>query len=71
MKGELLQRGDDDRRPARQRLHQLPRVLINLLYYTLLVVELVNGVLELLIQYATIRHHDYRIEYLLARLVVQ
>lgn len=37
----------------------------------MLVFELINGVLELLIQYATICHYDYRIENLFVGLVVQ
>ncbi len=69
--GKRLQRGDDDRRPARQRLNQLPRVLINLLHHALLMVELVDSVRELLIQYATVRHYDNRIENLLVGLVMQ
>ncbi len=50
---------------------QLPGVFIDLLHDALLVVELVDGVLELLIEYATIRHYDYRVENFLVRFVVQ
>ena len=37
--------------PARQRLGKLPRVLVDLLHHALLVLELVDGVLELLVQH--------------------
>ena len=60
--GELLERGDDDRRARRQRLRELLAVLVDLLDHALLVLELVDGVLELLVEHAPVGDHDDGVE---------
>ena len=70
-KGNFCKRGDDDRRAVGQGLHQLPGVLVNLLHHALFVLELIDRVLKLLIEYAPVGHHHHRIEHLLIRFVVQ
>ena len=69
--GELLERGDDDRRAAHQRGAELGRVLVDLLHYPELVLELVDGVLELLVEDAPVGDHHHRVEDPLVVLVVE
>ena len=60
---ELLQRGDDDRRRALQRLRELARILVDLAHHAALVLELVDGVLQLLIEHHAVGHHDHAVEH--------
>ena len=60
--GELLQRGDDDRNRALQRLGKLVRAFVDLLHHPALVLELVDGVLELAVEHDAIRDHDHAVE---------
>ena len=62
--GKFLDRRDDDRRPAGQRLGELLRVLVDLLDHAGLVLELVDGVLQLLVEHAAVGDDDDRIEHL-------
>ena len=68
---ELLQGGDDDRHRARERLGELARGLVDALHHAALVLELVDGVLELLIEHDPIRDHDHGVEDTLVVGVVQ
>ena len=61
--GKLLQRGDDDRDGALQRLRELTRVLVDLLHHPTLVLELVDGVLELLVEHDAVGHNDNAVEH--------
>ncbi len=56
--GELLEGGDDNGHAGPKGLRQLRGVHIDLLYNTLLVLELVDGVLELLVQHHAVRDND-------------
>ena len=59
---ELLQGGDDDGNSALQGFCQLARALVHLLHHAMLVLELIDGVLQLLIQHDAVRHDDHAIE---------
>ena len=69
--GEFLQGRDDDRRAVGQRLHELAGILVDFANHALLVLELVNGVLELLIEDAAVGDDDDRVEDFFVGLVVQ
>lgn len=69
--GELLERGNDDRRAGAQRVSELLAVLVDLLDDALLVLELIDVVLQLLVEHAPIGDHDHRVEHALILLVVQ
>ncbi|MNJ49995.1 hypothetical protein D3C77_452540 [compost metagenome] len=69
--GELLNGGDDDWHPISQRLRQLLGVFVNLLHHPQLVLELENGVLQLLVKHTPIRDHHHRMKNLLVVVVVQ
>ena len=43
----------------------------NRLYLSLFMVEAKNGVLQLIVQYATVCHHKYRLEHLLVFIIMQ
>ena len=64
---ELLQRRDDDRHGIFECLGELPRALVDLLHHAPLVLELVDGVLELLVQDDAVRHDDHAVEDALVR----
>ena len=59
---KLLQRGDDDGNPALQRFGQLTRALVHLPHHAMLVLELIDGVLQLLVEHDAVRHHDHAVE---------
>ena len=69
--GELLDRADDYGRPAGERLGELLRVLVDLLDDACLVLELVDGVLQLLVKHAPVGDHDDGVEDLLVLGVVE
>ena len=69
--GELLQRGDDDGDRVLQRSGELLRALLNLLHYSALVLELVDGVLELLVEHHAIGDDDDAVENPFVCLVVE
>ena len=60
--GKLLQSSDDDRDRVLQRLRELPRAFVDLPHHTAPVLELVDGVLELLIEHHAVRYNDYAVE---------
>ena len=70
-KGELLERGDDDGHARTEGLRQLRGVDVDLLHYALFMLELVDGVLQLLVQDHPVGHHDDRVEDLFVLLVVK
>ena len=70
-KGEFLKRSDDDGHTAFQRGSKLLGILVNSLHHTLAVVELVNGVLQLLVEHQAVGDHDHAVEYPLVLCVVQ
>jgi hypothetical protein len=59
---ELLQRRDDDRHGALERLGELARALVDLLHDPALVLELVDVVLELLVEHHAIGDDDDAVE---------
>ena len=59
---EFLQRGDDDRHGALQRLGELARALVDLLDDAVLVLELVDRVLQLLVEHHAVGDHDDAVE---------
>jgi hypothetical protein len=68
---ELLQRGDHDGRALRERLGQLLGPVAHARDHALLVLDLVDGVLQLLVQHAPVRDHHHGVEELLVARVVQ
>jgi len=60
--GELLQRRDDDRRAGLERLGELGGALVDALNDALLVLELVDGVLQLLVEHAAVGDDDDGVE---------
>ena len=74
---EGLDGDDDNARLLGQRLGQLlgfalaAGFTVDLLDHTLGMLELVDGVLQLLIQHGAVGNHDHRVEEALAGLVVQ
>ena len=68
---KLLQRGDDDRHRVLQRLGQLARAFVDLLHHAALVLELVDGVLQLLVEHDAVGDDDHAIEDALVGGVVQ
>ena len=69
--GELLDGGDDDRRALGQGTGELLGVLVDLLDHAGLVLELVDGRLQLLIEHAPVGDDDDRVKDLLVLGVVQ
>ena len=70
-KREFLQRRDDHRNRTLKRFGELSRVFVDPLHDATLVLKLVNRVLELLVQYDAVRHHEHAIEDALVVSVVQ
>ncbi|OQC00633.1 MAG: hypothetical protein BWX80_03412 [Candidatus Hydrogenedentes bacterium ADurb.Bin101] len=69
--GELLQGSNDNGHRRSKCLGKLCRVGINLLHHALLMLKLVDGVLELLVEYHPVRDHNHRIVHLLIGSVIQ
>ena len=69
--GEFLQRGDDHRHAAFERLGELARALVDLPDDALSVFELVDRVLKLLVEHHAVGDHDHAVEDPFVALVVQ
>ncbi len=61
---KFLQCRDDDLCPVDECLGQLLRITVNGLHHSLLVLDLVNRILELLIQHLPVSDHDHAIKHL-------
>ncbi len=66
-----MQGGDDDELALVQGVGQLRAVLVNLFHHTLLVVELVDGVLQLRVQHPAVGNHNHAVVHLLVVGIVQ
>ncbi len=69
--GKLLKGSNNDGYAGRQRLGELRGIHVDLLYDSLLVLELTDCVLKLLVEHYPVGHDDDRIENLLVLLVVK
>ena len=70
-KRKLLQRGNNDLGAINQRISQLLGVLVNGFHHTLRMLNLINGILQLLVQHLAVSNDDNAVEYLLILRIVQ